>query len=50
MLVAGELIAEIVLERLLLRGHYVHVERPYSLHGDAHMSVVRRAEREEEVL
>jgi len=48
MLLAGELIAEIVLERLLLRGHCVHVERPYSLHGDAHMTVARRAAREKE--
>jgi len=46
----GELIAEIVPERLLPRGHCVHVEGPYSLHSDEHMTVVCRVEREEEVL
>jgi DNA integrity scanning protein DisA with diadenylate cyclase activity len=46
----GELIAEIVPERLLPRGHGVHVERPYSLRSDELMTVVCRAEGEEEVL
>jgi hypothetical protein len=49
MFVVGELIAEIVPERFLLRGHCLHVESPYSLGSDESTTVVCRAEREEEV-
>lgn len=50
MFVGGELIAEIIPERLLPRGHCVHVESPYSLRSDESTTVVCRAERQEEVL
>jgi hypothetical protein len=50
MSVVGELIAEIVPERLLPSGHCLHVESPYPLRRDESMTVVCQAEREEEVL
>ncbi len=45
--VDGELVAEILPELWLLRERSLHVERPYSLRSDAHMTVATRADRDE---
>lgn len=45
--VDGELVAEILPELWLLRERSLHVEKPYSLRSDAHMTVATRADRDE---